>query len=100
MRWKPSLLVRCIGLVGIGALVGIGSFAPPKPGAERAYRDIASGQPKYFYVSGPPTNEPRPWPDFYAALEAKGIDVVGTGCMKDPANDDYNAVILSHYHLE
>jgi len=97
MRWKRTLLIGSLGLVAVCVLVD--GLARAKPGATRALRDIAAGQPKYFYVSGPPSNEPRQWPDLYTALEAKGVDVVGRGCVRDPDDDYYNAVILRHYHL-
>ena len=97
MRWKRALVV---GSVSLGILcVLAGGLTRAKPGAARALRDIAAGQPKYFYVSGPPTNEPRPWPELYTALEAKGVDVVGRGCVRLDDDDDYNAVILRHYNL-
>ena len=68
---------------------------PASSGAARARRDIALGQPKYYFLSGV-ANSPPP-----ASLEpyrARGVSLTSTGCQ--PLSEEetaYNEAIAEHY---
>lgn len=89
---------RALLLCSLALLAGTTSLALANPGAARAYADIVGGHPKYFYVRGESGGWLRHAPPLHRALEDAGVDVVGTGCIFDAENDDYNAVILRHFH--
>ncbi|MDF3066422.1 MAG: hypothetical protein K0R38_2023 [Polyangiaceae bacterium] len=84
-------------VVGAAAsIVVIAALATPS-GSASAYWDLAIGNPKYFVVSGPPSERPVELPTAVRELEQHGVQIVGTGCVADAQQDAYNAVISRHF---
>lgn len=91
--WLVSgVLVLVIALV-LGRLVLRRN--PVALGVARAHRDIALGQPKYYFLSGVANAPP---PASLEAYRARGVSLTSTGCQ--PLSDEetaYNEAIAEHY---
>ena len=87
-------------ILGMGVLLlGAGAIGFCHTAAGRAYLDIATGRPKYFVVTGPPSTSPVELPRAARELERRGVQVVFTGCIAGLDQDEYNVVIERHFNV-
>jgi hypothetical protein len=70
------------------------------PGETQAYVDLLRGVPRYYVISGPPGGEPRAADPRERELAAKGVQIVGTGCIEGKHDAAYNATIARHFLSE
>ena len=92
MNWARISVV-----LGTGAMVVAGATLASHTASGRAYVDLIMGHPKYFVVTGPPSDHPRDLPPAVRRLEQHGVQIVGTGCVPDPDQDAYDVVIERHF---
>jgi hypothetical protein len=87
-------------VLGIGVSVLAAVTFATRSGSGRAYLDLATGNPKFFLVAGPPLDHPVELPPDVRELERRGVEVVGVGCVPHSEQDAYNTVITRHVKLQ